>query len=128
MPPRRRARQDGVGNCGGRGHGLGVPLEDEVSQHGENPNENPELGAGQTERYLMHRTTLPENLSRHLRHQISSYLRHLGIIRLVGRWKQAPRDNTTSWVMESMREFRRAGPPKFDGEGDDFLKTNYWLV
>lgn len=113
MPPRCRARRDGVGNCGDRGCGLGVPLKDEVSQHRENPNKNPELGARQN-------TEIPNahNFAR-------GFVTALMASNLL---PQAPRDNTTSRAMEAMREFRRAGPPKFDGEGDDFLKANYWLV
>jgi hypothetical protein len=30
-------------------------------------------------------------------------------------------------MMDYVREFRRSNPPKFDGEGGDFLKANHWL-
>ncbi|XP_058189197.1 uncharacterized protein LOC131306785 [Rhododendron vialii] len=50
MPPRTHARAGEVESWGGCGRSREAPVEDEVSQHGENSNRNPRDGAGHAPR------------------------------------------------------------------------------
>jgi hypothetical protein len=103
MPPRSRVRRGGVGNRGGRGRGRGrgVPPEDEVSQHGENPGGNPGARAGRG-------AGVPPNQTQFARDLVAA-------LTAANLLNQVPRENVEDRAMVAMREFSRRNPPTFDG-------------
>ncbi|XP_058180087.1 uncharacterized protein LOC131298627 [Rhododendron vialii] len=116
MPPKTRGRRSGAGTRGGRGHGRGrgVPPEDEVSQHGENPGGNPGAGAGRG-------AGIPPNQTQFARDLVAA-------LTAANLLNQAPRENVEDRAMVAMREFSRKNPPVFDGTSSDPLVADHWLA
>lgn len=90
------------------------PLEDEVSQHGENPNGNPELGAGPNPEI--------QNIQDPLARDFVTALAAANLLH------PAPRDNTDNRALVAMREFCHMNPPPFNRESSDPLVANHWLA
>ncbi|XP_058217513.1 uncharacterized protein LOC131328604 [Rhododendron vialii] len=112
MPPKSRVRRGVAGNRGGRGRG--VPPEDEVSQHGENPGRNPGAGAGRA-------AEIPPNQTQFARDLVAA-------LTAANLFNQAPRENADNRALSAMREFSRRNPPTFDGTSSDPLVADHWLA
>ncbi|XP_058223234.1 uncharacterized protein LOC131332942 [Rhododendron vialii] len=116
MPPRMRVRRGAAENWGdrGRGRGHGVPLKDEVSQHGENPGGNLGAGVGQGAGVPHVQTQFARDLVTAL--TASNLL------------NQAPRENADNRALSAMREFSRRNPQMFDGTSSNHLVADHWLA
>ncbi|XP_058210062.1 uncharacterized protein LOC131322670 [Rhododendron vialii] len=114
MPPRTRVRAGEIGRRGGRGRGALV--EDEVSQHGENPNGNPGEGPrhGQGEEVPIIQNPFARD-----------FVAALAAANLLN---PAPRESADSRALSAMREFNRRNPPTFDGSSSDPLVADHWLA
>ncbi|XP_058181277.1 uncharacterized protein LOC131299715 [Rhododendron vialii] len=116
MPPKSCVRWGVARNRGGRGRGRGhgVPPEDEVSQHGENPGRNPGAGAGRG-------AGIPPNQTQFARDLVAA-------LTAANLFNQAPRENADNRALSAMREFSRRNPPTFDGTSSDPLVADHWLA
>ncbi|XP_058189201.1 uncharacterized protein LOC131306790 [Rhododendron vialii] len=124
MPPRTRARAGEGESRGGRGRGRGpgrgrgreAPVEDEVSQLGENPNGNLGEGAGHGR---------GEEVSIVQNPFARDFVAALAAANLLN---PALREGADSRALSAMREFNRRNPPTFDGLSSDPLVADHWLA
>ncbi|KAI8551190.1 hypothetical protein RHMOL_Rhmol06G0166000 [Rhododendron molle] len=113
----RRGRAENRGGRGrgcGRGHGRAEPLEDEVSQHGENTSGEAELGAGSGPK--------ARNVQNPLARDIVAALAAANLL------QPPPRENADNRALVAIREFSRLNPPLFDGANSDPLVADHWLA
>ena len=87
-------------------------VEDEVSQHGENPGRQEE-------------EAIPPPPPENRNPTLTDVLAALAAQNLNN---QANRVNPTLRAMEVMREFSRMNPPRFDGLASDPLAADHWLT
>ncbi|KAI8535377.1 hypothetical protein RHMOL_Rhmol10G0169500 [Rhododendron molle] len=118
LPTELQTSQGGHGRgrgCG-RGHGRRAPIEDEVSQHGENPSGNPgeDVGRGQGKEVLIIQNPFARD-----------FVAALAAANLLN---PAPRESTDSRALSAMREFSRRKPPTFDRLSSDPLVADHWLA
>ena len=114
MPPRRELRRATRGAGAGRTQGRRAARDEgEASVQGDTTRARRGRPAGAN----------PEVAGEH----DNQFVRDIAAA-IAASLHQTPRGGGNARTMEVVREFRRSDPPKFDGEGGDFLKANHWLA